>query len=322
MITRSKCLLMIVGIAAALVVAGCGGGNGGGMDGPTMPTGDGDSMTGDGDSMTGDGDSMLTSEEAKSKVVQLNDEANTLLVSPYYSNRYRQGANCQDTSCTLYHDGDPFTLSLDTDFYYDPEPDLGTTMYVPETVVHDIVVGTGTYLYSYEDQQGSPVDQEIEVYGGWLDHAFFSVEKNIRVTHLEDHDVLGPLQRYGVLIGTATRSNPLSDLAAWRGVMVGADVTRNTFQDDTVRGDAEVTIDLGKIEVFVAFTNIRNLANDSALDNISWKNVPMVNGRFREVSDVLPTSHLSGAFFGPGHEEVGGVFEHGTLVGAFGAKRQ
>ena len=68
MIARSRCLLMIVGVAAALVVAGCGGGNGGGMDGPTMPTGDGDPMTGDGDPMTSA--KSLTPEEAKASVVE------------------------------------------------------------------------------------------------------------------------------------------------------------------------------------------------------------------------------------------------------------
>ena len=37
----------------------------------------------------------------------------------------------------------------------------------------------------------------------------------------------------------------------------------------------------------------------------------------RKISD-----RISGQFYGPNHEEVGGVFERNMIVGAFGAKRE
>ena len=37
---------------------------------------------------------------------------------------------------------------------------------------------------------------------------------------------------------------------------------------------------------------------------------------------ALAASDIKATFYGPNHEEVGGVFERDNIVGAFGAKRQ
>ena len=319
MIARSRCLLMIVGVAAALVVAGCGGGNGGGMDGPTMPTGDGDPMTGDGDPMTSA--KLLTPEEAKASVVELQRDADSFLLSPYYSNDARFAVSgCQGRSCTFSIEGQQVTADLNN-YEYDPEPDVGNATYTTDAVMHGIVVGTVSFEFFGTAETGDPYRNYTYGYGGWLDHGYFEVQRIITSTMPEGTVSYGPLERLGVLFGTGTGSNPVSGSATWRGVMVGADVSHNTFDDDVVRGDTDVRVDLANADVDVTFTNIRYLANDSALGDISWEDIPMVNGRFEKAVDSQP-SHLSGTFLGHDHEEVGGVFEHGTLVGAFGAKRQ
>ena len=50
-------------------------------------------------------------------------------------------------------------------------------------------------------------------------------------------------------------------------------------------------------------------------DDIRWSGVPMRNGSFQ-------ASGLDGRFYGPSHEEAGGVFERGGIVGAFSLNRQ
>ena len=34
-----------------------------------------------------------------------------------------------------------------------------------------------------------------------------------------------------------------------------------------------------------------------------------------------PRKRIEGRFYGPGHEEVGGIFEYATVAGSFGAAR-
>ena len=49
---------------------------------------------------------------------------------------------------------------------------------------------------------------------------------------------------------------------------------------------------------------------------MTWENLPVRNGRFGEGFDD-PT--IEGRFYGPNHEEVGGIFERNQIIGAFGA---
>ena len=57
-------------------------------------------------------------------------------------------------------------------------------------------------------------------------------------------------------------------------------------------------------------------ARDLALPSMQWSGLAIgTDGRFG-ASDIRAT------FYGPNHEEVGGVFERNNIVGAFGAKRQ
>ena len=86
--------------------------------------------------------------------------------------------------------------------------------------------------------------------------------------------------------------------------------------------------DRSQLDIDVAFTNIRDIdvafSNDNddrarlSHENIVWENIPVTSGSFATGSDE---SSIEGRFYGPNHEEVGGIFEHNEIVGAFGAKR-
>ena len=103
-------------------------------------------------------------------------------------------------------------------------------------------------------------------------------------------------------------SLPLAGSASWRGEMVALDGNNRL-----VRGDAYLEIaDLRSPNVYAALS-------PRAYPVMIWENMPLSNGRFsqRRTSD----DYIKGEFYGPGAEEVGGVFERYGLIGAFGGKR-
>ena len=81
-----------------------------------------------------------------------------------------------------------------------------------------------------------------------------------------------------------------------------------------VAGDADMTVDLEGASLDLEFTNIAELSSDAGVDDIRWQDVPMQDGSFRD-------DGLDGRFYGPNHEEAGGVFERDGIAGAFSLKR-
>lgn len=181
---------------------------------------------------------------------------------------------------------------------------------------------------------------------GWLDHNFFLVIGNKSPSgSLLDPD---PTLFSAVSsIGNATGTNPVPGSATWRGAMAAIDVEvgASTF-GNLVTGDAHVTIaDFAVPEVGIAFTNIRDTRTNAQHDPITWQGMTLKNGAFADHVDTVTGNTLadpftveltgqqpppgalfpgqiSGHFYGPNHEEVGGTFERNDLNGAFGAKRQ
>ena len=85
-------------------------------------------------------------------------------------------------------------------------------------------------------------------------------------------------------------------------------------------GDADIVIpELANPSVEVAFTSIRDLGTGDARDDMTWSGIPLADGRFGSGS---AGDSIEGAFYGPDHQEAGGVFERGRVFGAFGAKRR
>ena len=83
-------------------------------------------------------------------------------------------------------------------------------------------------------------------------------------------------------------------------------------------GDATLTFDLSQSDIDVTFTNIRDIDSGRPHGPIIWQNIPVRSGSF--ATGFIGNS-IDGRFYGPNHEEVGGIFERNQIAGAFGAKR-
>ena len=159
---------------------------------------------------------------------------------------------------------------------------------------------------------------DVTVYGGWLKHSAFGaffVETMLPM----------PQGGYKALlsgsVGTAT-PEPLPKVGGgmWQGIMVGTDASSGGV-GNMVEGNATLTIpDFADPRIDVAFTGIRGVDdNDQIYDPMHWDAI-MVGASGFQTGDA--GNAIEGRFYGPNHEEIGGVFERGQMVGAFGAQQQ
>ena len=164
--------------------------------------------------------------------------------------------------------------------------------------------------------RGAYGEASVAEFGGWMTHSFFLVN----VWNPVGDDPLHPTESTfsrAYSIGDASGSNPVSGSATWTGVMAGVDERedRATF-GNLLEGDARVSIgNFSRPAVDISLTNIRDRQTDGSHGNISWSGIGLSNGAFS-------ASGLSGRFYGPDHEEVGGIFLRDNISGAFGAQRQ
>ena len=156
-------------------------------------------------------------------------------------------------------------------------------------------------------------------YLGIMEHGGFGLVR------LDRDTPSGSWSAFPYAFGNAPGTNPGADLgtAAWNGVMMGFDTSGAA--PGTIQGDAAITVDLGEYSfssatVDVAFTNVRNLGTGAAARDMRWNDMRLRDGGFED-GYILGDSYIKGAFFGPQHQEVGGVFKQDLYTGAFGAKR-
>lgn len=170
-------------------------------------------------------------------------------------------------------------------------------------------------------ERGSGEYADVHVYGGWLDHSLFASE-----SALLTHDIFpdkGATVVFSYAAGLSTEENPsaVDGSARWEGLMIGRDMRASASRGQVVLGDADVTVDFAadSMTADVEFTGIANTESGEAWDDMAWRGMAVEEGAFahRDAADDT----ISGRFFGPGEEEVAGVFERGGLAGAFGGKR-
>ena len=174
-------------------------------------------------------------------------------------------------------------------------------------------------------------------YGAWMDHGFFIVET---VTMPGD---LGSIYDTA-WFGDATHAGSLTapgDTATWTGVMSGVESSPSSGSGAFVHGDSAITVSGlatgAGISVDVAFTNIVNEDTGSGIGDMVWRGLPL-QGRefgtdsvrfddgsgwyFRDGSfGAAAEGSLYGRLYGPGHDEVGGLFHRDGIAGAFAGKR-
>ena len=113
--------------------------------------------------------------------------------------------------------------------------------------------------------------------------------------------------------GEASGTNPTGiGSATWEGVAEAASLRSYTRQ----QGTASVSIaDLSNPRVSV---NIR--LSGRSIGSAAWNGMALFRGEYG--AGIVGRDFLRGKLHGPGHEETYGVFDTGTWVGAFGAKRE
>ena len=115
-------------------------------------------------------------------------------------------------------------------------------------------------------------------------------------------------------LGRVSGSNPLAGSATWTGAMAGVKVGSASIGEE-VAGDAALSVDLAATTLDLEFTNIAERSSGAGSPDIRWQDVAMRRGAFQ-------ASGLDGRFYGPNHEEAGGIFERSGIAGAFSLARQ
>ncbi len=170
-------------------------------------------------------------------------------------------------------------------------------------------------------EKGSGTNRSYEAYGGWLEHSLFGT----RLTWFTDE--AGPSRGASVLssysLGISTGDNPSAaeGSARWEGLMLGRDMRASSGRGQTVRGNADVTVDFGgsAITADVAFNDIVNIETGDLENDMAWRGMTVEEGGFARRN--APGDTVSARFYGPNEEEVGGVFEREGIAGAFGGRR-
>ena len=207
----------------------------------------------------------------------------------------RVEASCNGTLCTVLFQGESETIDLRN---VDPDsPDLTITS---EQSRNGVRIGRAT---------ASGDSLNFHTLGVWGDH-------NTGAPLVGSTTIQGVGIRFAmpVSLGDGSGSNPLTGSATWTGAMTGVKVGSSSLGAE-VTGDAALTADLGAATLDLAFTNIAEWGSGVRSADIRWQGVPMQDGAFQSTG-------LDGRFYGPGHEEAGGVFERNGIAGAFSLARQ
>ena len=256
----------------------------------------------------------LTSNQIVARLEALNRSANSLQASDILvfsrGNPERIFVACGVTTCQVTYRGRSSTLSLSDVVSSTAEDFEGEDQVVMTHRGVSLAQGRG---------RGRIAGEKVTAvtYGGWLEHSYFATEAG-------GFEESGFAYVGSYSVGDATGTNPtgsVSENAMWEGVMVGADVSASPTRGHVIQGSVGVTVHFGagsNITTDIAFTNIRDLDAGSGRSDMSWRAIPLTDGGFL-IGSV--GNQIEGRFYGPNHEEVGGIFERNHIIGAFGAKR-
>ena len=208
---------------------------------------------------------------------------------------FRANSSCSGSACTLTFQGQSETVDLRN---IDPSG--------PSANITGQQTRNGVQIGRMTARDGN---LNFNTFGVWGDH-------NAGTPGVGSGRVQGISVGFAVpmSLGMGSGSNPMSGSATWTGAMAGVRVGGSSLGRE-VTGDAEMTADLGAASLDLAFTNIADTSGTRSGD-ISWQGISMRNGEFSG------SGGLEGRFYGPNHEEAGGVFERNGIAGAFSLARQ
>ena len=159
------------------------------------------------------------------------------------------------------------------------------------------------------------------VYGGWLDHSLFATQTTLLTGADFPDRGATVVSNYSLGFSTGESPSAVDGSARWEGLMFGREMRASPSRGQVVLGDADVTVEFGDagITANVEFTRIADIETGERRDDMAWHGMALEDGGFAR-RDALDDT-ISGRFYGPGEEEVGGIFERDGIAGAFGARR-
>ncbi|MYA88365.1 MAG: transferrin-binding protein-like solute binding protein [Boseongicola sp. SB0662_bin_57] len=242
----------------------------------------------------------MTSEQIESELVALRDAASFFRATDIYDNNgnVARTVDCSGDTCQL--EGESLSVA-----------DLDTSGVTFEAVMTRN--GLPVFQAAGETALADRGTRRNIFYGAWMDDGIFWLQSNRR------RDADGQTTAYeafGATIGDATGERLTgSGTATWTGIMFGV----NRSESEGYQGDAEITVDFADADANVAFTNIHEAITGVAQSDITFRDVPMTPEGF--ALGARPGNRIAAAFYGAGHAEVGGTFEHDDVFGAFGATK-
>ena len=208
---------------------------------------------------------------------------------------YRAESVCSGSVCTVTYLDESITVDLN-----DIDPSASTTTVADRQLRNGVQTGRLT---------ASDGDTRFDAFGAWGEH-------NAATTGAGSTSLQGIDIRFVVptSVGYGSASNPSSGSASWAGAMAGVKFGSAGLGAE-VAGDAAMVVDFEGASLDLAFTNIAELSSGASVGDIRWQGVAMQAGSFEDEG-------LNGRFYGPNHEEAGGVFERDDIAGAFSLKRE
>ncbi len=158
----------------------------------------------------------------------------------------------------------------------------------------------------------------LHSYGGWMEYSFFA--STVVLWRADIDPDQGVIQTYGTIAGNTTNTNPEVE-ATWTGFATARDHNIANDLESVVTGGASISVSIGEqVLADVHLTGMSNVTTGQAYTDMIFENMTVEEGQFSRYH--ADNNRLSGAFYGPDHEEVGGVFDHPQgLQGAYGGKR-
>ena len=294
----STCTLAV---ASILSLAACGGGGSSGSQ-PVFGLDEIRELTGlSAPTETGPAQQMRQQDiraRADSLVVST---MHTEVVLPEGTLTVRQLSECSGAVCELLDPatGETDTVNLDT---------------VPVGSGDAEAIGSahGITLTSESSHQ---MGVDMSSLGAWMEHGSFALTSRRAVREEFESDIL-----HASALGDLT-GRPLTGSATWLGIMVGTPATGD-HRGDRLVGTAAFNYDMTAGGLDAGFSGIRNIDRGTAHTVEVVIFTDLVVGPDGTFSRGQSGGRIQGGFYGPGHAEAGGIFEHSNIVGAFGAKRQ
>ena len=257
----------------------------------------------------------LSAEEVEEAFIDLIDAADSLYLSNIGvlvedGEDSFSAPDCSGRTCAVPGLGD---ISLD---------EIDTSNYESQPVMIYRGISFGQRRSPGTDADGDSF--EALAYGGWLDHHYFVINARL----YPDTDNAEKVVLYSYVVGDETGTNPTSGSATWSGVAMGVDASQRFHERRLLQADVDITIeDFMSPMVDILFDNIKDLRTGedfTLVPSVSWSDLALVDGAFAHEEGTLgqmDRNRIEGRFYGPDHEEAGGVFEYATVVGSFGARR-